>query len=173
MGNIERISGPLVVAKGMLGTRMYDVVKVGEQGLIGEIIQLRNERAVIQVYEDTTGLQPGEEVKSTNLPLSVELGPGILGNIYDGIQRPLEVLREKSGTFIGKGINADAIDRKKKWKFVVEKSIKDGSSVKQGQIIGYVQETEYIKHYIMVPIGINGKISGIKDGTYTVDDVIA
>ena len=173
MGNIERISGPLVVAKGMLGTRMYDVVKVGEEGLIGEIIQLRNERAVIQVYEDTTGLQPGEEVKSTNLPLSVELGPGILGNIYDGIQRPLEVLREKSGTFIGKGINADAIDRKKKWKFMADKSVKEGSGVKQGQIIGHIQETEYIKHYIMVPIGINGKISGLKDGTYTVDDVIA
>jgi V/A-type H+-transporting ATPase subunit A len=173
MGNIERISGPLVVAKGMLGTKMYDVVKVGDQGLIGEIIQLKKERAVIQVYEDTTGLRPGEPVKSTNVPLSVELGPGILSNIYDGIQRPLEILKAKSGSFIAKGIVADAISRGKKWKFNADDKVKNGGSVKPGEIIGFVQETEFIKHYIMVPPGTEGKISGLKSGTFKVDDVIA
>ncbi|MCL4365051.1 V-type ATP synthase subunit A, partial [Candidatus Marsarchaeota archaeon] len=138
MGNIERISGPLVVAKGMLGAKMYDVVKVGKAGLIGEIIQLRGEKAVIQVYEDTTGLTPGETVSSTGEPLSVELAPGILSNIYDGIQRPLEILKAKSGAFIGKGLTASAVDRNKKWKFMAEKSVKNGSTVKPGEIIGYV-----------------------------------
>jgi len=173
MGNIERISGPLVVAKEMTGTNMYDVVKVGELGLVGEIIQLKGSRAVIQVYEDTTGLTPGEPVKSTGVPLSVELGPGLLGNIYDGIQRPLEVLKGKSGSFIGKGLTADAIDRSKKWKFIAEKSIKSGSSVHQGEILGYVQETEFLKHYIMVPAGVEGKITGLGSGTFRVDDKIA
>lgn len=173
MGNIERISGPLVVANGMTGTKMYDVVKVGETKLIGEIIQLKKDRAVIQVYEDTTGLKPGEAVVSTGEPLSVELGPGVLGNIYDGIQRPLEILETKSGAFIGKGLTADAVSRGKKWKFVAEKGVKNGANVKQGQIIGHVQETEFLKHYIMVPVGVEGKISGLKDGTFKVDDKIA
>jgi len=173
MGVIEKVSGPLVVAKDMLGSSMYDVVKVGKDGLVGEIIQLRKDRAIIQVYEDTTGIGPGEGVESTNLPLSVELGPGILSNIYDGIQRPLEVLRSKSGVFIEKGIVADPVDKKKKWKFVAEKGIKAGSSVSEGQIIGYVQETELIKHYIMVPYGVNGKIKSIKQGSFAVEDTIA
>ncbi len=173
MGNIERISGPLVVANGMTGTKMYDVVKVGDAKLIGEIIQLKKDRAVIQVYEDTTGLKPGEAVVSTGEPLSVELGPGVLGNIYDGIQRPLEILEAKSGAFIGKGLTADAVSRSKKWKFVAEKGVKNGANVKQGQIIGHVQETEFLKHYIMVPAGVDGKISGLKDGTFKVDDRIA
>ncbi|MDE1860646.1 MAG: V-type ATP synthase subunit A [Candidatus Micrarchaeota archaeon] len=173
MGTIERISGPLVIAKEMLGSNMYDVVKVGDAGLIGEIIQLRGSRAVIQVYEDTTGLTPGEPVKSTGVPLSVELAPGLLGNIYDGIQRPLEVLRSKSGAFIGKGLTANAIDRSKKWKFHAEKDVKNGSAVRQGQIIGFVQETEFIKHYIMIPLGVEGKITGLKDGTFKVDDKLA
>ena len=173
MGNIERISGPLVVANGMMGTKMYDVVKVGEAKLIGEIIQLRKEKAVIQVYEDTTGLKPGEPVESTGVPLSVELAPGVLSNIYDGIQRPLSILESKSGAFIGKGLTADAVSRSKKWKFIADKGIKNGSSVKEGQIVGYVQETEFLKHYIMIPTGMEGKISGLKDGTFKVDDKIA
>ncbi len=173
MGIIEKVSGPLVVANDMLGSKMYDVVKVGKQGLIGETIQLHGEKAVIQVYEDTTGISPGEEVESTNVPLSVELGPGVLGNIYDGIQRPLEVLREKSGAFIGKGITAVALDRKKKWKFVADSKIKNGATVKPGEVIGYVQETQHFKHHIMVPVGIEGKISGLKSGTFTVDQEIA
>ncbi len=173
MGNIERISGPLVIANDMLGSKMYDVVRAGELGLIGEIIQLRKDRAVIQVYEDTTGLKPGEPVKSTNLPLTVELGPGLLGNTYDGIQRPLAEIMEKSGVFIARGIEAQALDRGKKWKFVADDKIKNGSTVKEGEVLGYVQETELIKHYIMVPHGIEGKISGLKDGTYRVDEEIA
>ncbi len=173
MGVIEKVSGPLVVAKDMLGSSMYDVVKVGKDELIGEIIQLKKDRAIIQVYEDTTGIGPGEKVESTNLPLSVELGPGILSNIYDGIQRPLEVLRSKSGVFIEKGIVADPVDKKKKWKFVAEKGLKAGSSVAEGQIIGYVQETDLIKHYIMVPYGISGKIKSIKQGSFAVEDTVA
>ena len=173
MGVIEKVSGPLVVAKDMLGSSMYDVVKVGKDGLVGEIIQLRKDRAIIQVYEDTTGIGPGESVESTKLPLSVELGPGILSNIYDGIQRPLEVLRSKSGVFIEKGIAADAVDKKKKWKFVADKGAHAGASVSEGQIIGYVQETELIKHYIMVPYGVSGKIKSIKQGSFAVEDTIA
>ena len=173
MGVIEKVSGPLVVAKDMLGSSMYDVVKVGKDGLVGEIIQLRKDRAIIQVYEDTTGIGPGENVESTKLPLSVELGPGILSNIYDGIQRPLEVLRSKSGVFIEKGIVADPVDKKKKWKFVADKGVHAGSSVSEGQIIGHVQETELIKHYIMVPYGVSGKIKSIKQGSFAVEDTIA
>ncbi len=173
MGIIEKISGPLVVADKMLGTRMYDVVKVGKLGLIGEIIQLRGDKAVIQVYEDTTGISPGEPVQSTNTPLTVELGPGVLGNVYDGIQRPLEVIRAKTGAFIGRGITADALDKKKKWKFTAESTVKNGAVVKPGEIIGYVQETEHLKHYIMVPNGVEGKISGLKSGAFTVEETIA
>ena len=173
MGVIEKVSGPLVVAKDMLGSSMYDVVKVGKDGLVGEIIQLRKDRAIIQVYEDTTGIGPGESVESTKLPLSVELGPGILSNIYDGIQRPLEVLRSKSGVFIEKGIAADPVDKKKKWKFVADKGAHTGASVGEGQIIGYVQETELIKHYIMVPYGVSGKIKSIKQGSFAVEDTVA
>ncbi|MEM3201564.1 MAG: hypothetical protein QXS78_01175, partial [Candidatus Micrarchaeaceae archaeon] len=173
MGYIERISGPLVIANEMLGSKMYDVVKAGRQKLIGEIIQLRGSRAVIQVYEDTNGLKPGEPVESTGMPLSVELGPGLLGNIYDGTQRPLEVIRKKSGAFIGKGIVAEAISHDKKWEFVAEKSIKEGQQIKQGMIIGYVQETDLIKHYIMVPAGIEGKLKQIRSGRFTVDDWVA
>jgi V/A-type H+/Na+-transporting ATPase subunit A len=157
----------------MLGSNMYDVVKVGTASLIGEIIQLRGEKAVIQVYEDTTGLRPGEPVESTELPLSVKLGPGLLTKIYDGIQRPLEILKSKSGAFIGKGITAEPIETKKKWKFVVDKNIKKGSAVKEGDILGYVQETESIKHYIMVPQGVQGKIKKINSGTFTIDETVA
>ena len=173
MGSINRISGPLVIAKDMLGSNMYDVVKVGKAKLIGEIIQLKNDKAVIQVYEDTTGLRPGEPVETTSLPLSVELGPGLLGMIYDGIQRPLELLEKKSGSFIGKGIEATALDRKKKWHFIPEKNIKKGSVVSEGIILGYVQETPTFKHYIMVPKGISGKISMIKSGNFTIEDKVA
>jgi len=173
LGYIERISGPLVIANEMLGSKMYDVVKVGKQKLIGEIIQLKGPRAVIQVYEDTNGLRPSEPVESTGLPLAVELGPGILGNIYDGTQRPLEVIRSKSGTFIGKGIAASPISRDKKWEFVADKSLKEGHQIKEGMIIGYVQETDLIKHYIMVPSGIEGKLKSIRSGRFTVDEWVA
>ncbi|MEM3839298.1 MAG: V-type ATP synthase subunit A [Candidatus Micrarchaeaceae archaeon] len=173
MGIIQRISGPLVVADDMLGSKMYDVVRVGKLGLVGEIIQLKGEKAIIQVYEDTTGISPGEPVESSGVPLMVELGPGILNNVYDGIQRPLSVIRSKTGAFIGRGVSADPLDRKKKWKFVAEKKLKNGDQVGPGSILGYVQETEQLKHYIMVPYGVEGKISGLKDGSFSVDDTIA
>ena len=173
MGEISKISGPLVIATSMMGSRMYDVVKVGKEKLIGEIIQLNGERAIIQVYEDTSGVRPGEPVASTGRPLSVELGPGLLSNIYDGIQRPLMDIRAKSGTFIARGIEARALDPKKKWKFVVEKGVKKGAKVAQNTILGYVQETEMVKHYIMVPLGVEGTLESIKEGSHTIDDVIA
>ncbi|MGC8710038.1 MAG: V-type ATP synthase subunit A [Candidatus Micrarchaeia archaeon] len=171
MGIIVKVAGPLVVAKDMLGANMYDVVKVGDAGLIGEIIQLRGQNAVIQVYEDTSGLKPEEKVLSTGKPLSVELAPGLLGNIFDGVQRPLNAIAARSGSFIGKGISVNAIDRKKKWKFIP--TAKKGTRVSEGTIIGYVQETPLIKHYIMVPYGITGVIESIKEGNYTVEETIA
>jgi V/A-type H+/Na+-transporting ATPase subunit A len=171
MGIIERVSGPLVVAKDMTGSNMYDVVKVGKANLIGEIIQLRGSRAVLQVYEDTTGLRPGEPVETTNLPLSVKLGPGLLSKIYDGIQRPLELLEKKSGAFIAKGLQADPIEKNKKWKFVATEKV--GASVNEGDIIGYVQETDFIKHQIMIPAGVSGKIKKITAGTYTIEETVA
>ena len=134
---------------------------------------MREDRAVIQVYEDTTGLKPYEPVESTGLPLSVKLGPGLLGKIYDGIQRPLELLENKSGAFIAKGIIVDPIEKNKKWKFVANRELKKGSSVTGGDIIGYVQETELIKHHIMVPHGIKGKLKKISSGTYTIEDAVA
>ncbi len=173
MGSIDKVSGPLVVAGDMLGSNMYDVVKVGKAKLIGEIIQLKGSNAIIQVYEDTTGLRPGEPVETTGKPLSVELGPGLLTSIYDGIQRPLEVLQKKSGAFIGKGMEAPALDRKRKWKFNVEKGVKKGLRVKPGDILGHVQETDIIKHYVMVPLGVDGTIESIKEGHFTIDDVVA
>ncbi len=173
MGIIEKVSGPLVVAKDMLGSNMYDVVKVGKANLIGEIIQLKGESAVIQVYEDTTGLTPGEPVESTGMPLSVKLGPGLLGNIYDGIQRPLKSLERKSGAFIGRGIAADPLDAKRKWKFVHNKDVRNGSEVREGDILGHVQETDFIKHHILVPNGVKGKVRHLASGEFTVDDVIA
>ncbi len=157
----------------MKGSRMYDVVKVGKEKLIGEIIQLDREKAIIQVYEDTAGVRPSEPVESTGKPLSVELGPGLLSNIYDGIQRPLMGIRAKSGTFIERGIDVRALDAKKKWKFVAEKGLKKGAKVGQNTILGHVQETPLIKHYVMVPLGVEGVLESIKEGSHTIDDTIA
>lgn len=173
MGRVVKISGPLVVGDGMLGSRMYDVVKVGKDKIIGEIIQLDRERAVIQVYEDTSGIRPGEPVRSEGTPLSVELGPGILANIFDGIQRPLETIKAKSGSFIARGIEVQSLDRKKRWEFIIEKGVAKGTKVSEGSIVGYVDETPLVRHYIMVPGGVGGKIASIKGGKYTVDDTIA
>jgi V/A-type H+-transporting ATPase subunit A len=171
VGKIERITGPLVVAKEMLGSSMYDVVKVGELGLIGEIIQLRGDRAIVQVYEDTSGIRPGEPVKSLGMPLSVELGPGIVGKIFDGLQRPLEEIEKKTGAFIARGVNILSLDRKTKWKFVPV--AKKGSEVKEGEAIGYVDETKLVRHYILVPYGLGGKIESIKEGSYTITEPVA
>ena len=169
-GNIYRISGPVVIAHGLESPKMYDVVKVGKMQLVGEIIKINGDDAVIQVYEDTSGLKPGETVENTHRQLSVMLAPGILGSIYDGIQRPLDKIKASSGDFIARGVNVEAVDTKKEWHFVP--IAKNGSEVKQGDIIGEVQETGLIKHKVMVPIGMNGKIDKLKEGDYTVTDKI-
>ncbi|MGC8571696.1 MAG: V-type ATP synthase subunit A [Candidatus Micrarchaeia archaeon] len=174
MGSIIKIAGPLVIASDMRGSKMYDVVKVGNEGLIGEIIQLKNDNAVIQVYEDTRGIRPGEKVENTNMPLSVELGPGLIANIYDGIQRPLDLIAAKSGSFISRGVSAHPLDIKKKWKFHSMPNIKKNTIVNEGDILGYVDETDLVKHYIMVPKGYKGKIKTIKEGgSFTILDEIA
>jgi len=173
MGSIIKIAGPLVIADNMRGAKIYDVVRVGSKGLIGEIIQLKGDNAIIQVYEDTSGIRPGEDVASTNMPLSVELGPGLIANIYDGIQRPLDLIKAKSGAFISMGINVPAIDKNKKWKFKIMPEIKKGSFVKEGDVLGYVEETPLVKHYIMVPYGVKGRINKILEGSFKVTDTIA
>ncbi len=169
-GNIYRISGPVVIAHGLESPKMYDVVKVGKMQLVGEIIKINGDDAVIQVYEDTSGLKPGETVENTHRQLSVMLAPGILGSIYDGIQRPLDKIKASSGDFIARGVNVEAVDTKKEWHFVP--IAKNGSEVKQGDVIGEVQETGLIKHKVMVPIGMNGKVDKLKEGDYTVTDKI-
>jgi V/A-type H+/Na+-transporting ATPase subunit A len=168
-GIIARISGPVVTAQTMKGSKMYDVVKVGEQELSGEIIRLEGDNAVIQVYEDTTGLMVGERVLNTDQPLSVELGPGLIASIYDGVQRPLPVLVEKSGSFISKGIAVPGLDRAKKWVFSA--TAHAGDKVASGDIIGTVMEY-HIEHRIMVPPGRSGVITGITSGEYTVDEPV-
>ena len=170
-GIIYRISGPVVTAKGVQQPKMYDVVQVGDSKLIGEIIKLEGDSAIIQVYEDTSGLKPGEPVVPTGRQLSVELAPGLIGSIFDGIQRPLDKIREESGDFIERGVSVEPLDKKKRWHFVPK--VKNGSDVKTGMIIGEVAETSLITHRVMVPPGISGKISGLKEGDYTIVDKIA
>lgn len=169
-GKIVKISGPLVIAEGMREANMFDVVHVGEDKLIGEIIEIHGDRASIQVYEETAGLGRGERVVSTGAPLSVELGPGIVTNIYDGIQRPLEKMYEVCGSNIKRGIALPALDREKKWKFTA--TVKAGINVSEGDILGYVDETEVIRHKIMVPIGVSGTVKELFSGEYTVEDKI-
>ena len=168
---ISGISGSVVLATGIENAQMFDVVRIGELGLLGEIIRLEGDKATIQVYEDTTGLRPGEKVVNTRKPLSIQLGPGLLTSIYDGIQRPLPILRDKSGDFISRGIFIPALDQEKKWEFIPTK--KNGDSVSQGDIIGEVQETPLISHKIMIPYGVNGQLSEIKEGNYTVNENVA
>ncbi len=170
-GVVYRVSGPVVTVQGLQDPKMYDVIRVGDQGLIGEIIKLDNGMAIVQVYEDTNGLRPGERVENTSTPLSVELGPGLIGSIYDGIQRPLDKIRATSGDFIAKGVSADALDKKKKWSF--KPTLENGAEVKGGSIIGEVEETSLIKHKVLVPPGTFGKISGLAAGDYTINDTIA
>jgi len=168
---VSRISGPVVVAKDVGDAQMFDVVRIGEMGLVGEIIRLEGNSAMIQVYEDTTGLKPGEKVVNTRKPLSLQLGPGLLTSIYDGIQRPLDILREESGDFISRGKIIPALDQKKKWDFVPVK--KKGDQVAPGEIIGEVQETPLIKHKIMIPHNVSGELVDISEGQYTVNDNVA
>ena len=169
-GKIVKISGPLVIAEGMREANMFDVVRVGENRLIGEIIEMHGDRASIQVYEETAGLGRGDIVVTTGAPLSVELGPGLITNIYDGIERPLERMKEAAGANITKGIDLPALDRDKKWTF--HATAKPGDTVTGGDIVGYVDETEVIRHKIMVPVGVSGKIDHVLTGEYTVTDEI-
>jgi len=168
---IARISGPVAVAKDLEGAHMFDVVRIGEMGLMGEIIRLEGNTAQIQVYEDTTGLKPGEKVINTERPLSMQLGPGLLTSIYDGIQRPLNILAEESGDFISRGKMIPALDQKKKWDFIPVK--KNGDQVSPGEIIAEVQETPLIKHKIMVPYNVSGELVDISEGQFTVNDKVA
>lgn len=170
-GKIVKVSGPVVIADGLRGAKMYDVLKVSENKLIGEIIELNEDRATIQVYEETSGIGPGEPVYTTGLPLSVELGPGLIQSIYDGIQRPLDIIYKNEGAFISRGVEAESLDRNKKWDFKPLK--KKGEEVSAGDRIGSVQETSIVTHYVMVPVGIQGNIESIGEGSYQVTDSIA
>lgn len=170
-GKIIKVSGPLIVAEGMGDAKMYDVVRVSKDKLIGEIIELRGDRASIQVYEETSGLGPGEEVYSTGAPLSVELGPGLIEGIFDGIQRPLVKLREASGDRIARGIEVSALDHLKKWPF--NPSVKEGDAVAAGDVLGTVRENSVVEIRITVPCGISGKILKINGGEFNIDETIA
>lgn len=169
-GKIVKVSGPLVVASGMENADMFDVVRVSDLGLIGEIIEMRDDMASIQVYEDTAGIGPGAPVVTTGAPLSVELGPGLIETMYDGIQRPLEGMYDAVGANITRGINVPALDREKKWKFFPVATV--GDEVEAGDIIGTVQETMVVEQKIMVPPGIKGKIIDINSGNFTVEEVV-
>ena len=168
-GSIRRISGPVVVADGMRGSRMYDVVKVGAEELNAEIIRLEGDRAVIQVYEDTSGLKVGEKVVLTGTPLSVELGPGLLSSIYDGIQRPLPLLAQQSGAYISRGISVAGIDRSRRWEFVP--SVKKGDKVAGGDILGTVQEF-HLAHRILVPPRVAGTVREVSEDRFTVEEPV-
>ena len=171
VGRIIKVSGPLIVAGGMANCKMYDVVRVSAQNLIGEIIELRGDKASIQVYEETGGIGPGEEVHTTNEPLSVELGPGLIESIYDGIQRPLTKLLQESGDRISRGIEVKPLDHEKLWKF--NPTAKKGDKLVAGDELGFVQENDIIRHKIMVPFGVEGVITEIFEGEFTLDDYIA
>lgn len=170
-GRIIKVSGPLIVAENMADAKVYDVVRVGKQKLIGEIIELRGDKASVQVYEETAGLGVGDEVISTDMPLSVELAPGIIEGIYDGIQRPLEKIVEKYGDRITRGIEVKSLSRDKKWDFKPLKKV--GDKVDAGDALGYVQETPSVKHKIMVPYGVAGEIKKITAGEFTIEETVA
>ena len=170
-GKITKVSGPLIEASGLSDANIYDVVEVSKDKLIGEIIEMRGDVASIQVYEETTGIGPGDPVVSTGHPLSVELGPGMLRHMYDGIQRPLEKLEDLAGSFLTRGVTAPPLNRETKWEFVPTKNV--GDEVVAGDVLGTVEETLVLTHRIMVPYGINGRLKDIKSGEYTVDSTIA
>jgi len=172
MGKIIRVAGPVVVAEGMKGSEMYEVVRVGEEGLVGEIIGLLGDTATIQVYEETSGIRPGEKVERTGAPLSVMLGPGLISQIYDGIQRPLPQIKLLMGDFVKRGANVPSLDLEKRWHFVPR--VKKGDRVTGGDILGTVQETKLVEHRIMVPPGVEGIVDYIaEEGDYTVEEIIA
>lgn len=170
-GTIKKVAGPLVIAEGMRDANMFDVVRVSDQRLIGEIIEIHGDQASVQVYEETSGLGPGAPVESTGVPMSVELGPGLISNIYDGIQRPLEAIMAKSGNSLERGVEVPSLDRDKKWHFTPVMAA--GDPVVGGDVIGTVQETEVVLHKIMAPAGIVGKLKSITEGDYTISETVA
>ncbi|MDU5323587.1 MAG: V-type ATP synthase subunit A [Peptoniphilus harei] len=170
-GKIIKVSGPLVVASGMEDANVYDVVEVSKDKLIGEVIEMRGDKASIQVYEETTGIGPGDEVYTTGAPLSVELGPGMIEQMFDGIQRPLVGLRDEAGDFLERGVTVNPLNRDKKWEF--KKVANLGDEVEPGDVLGTVEETPVVTHKIMVPNGIKGRVKDIKEGSFTVADTVA
>ncbi len=169
-GEVVKVSGPLVIASGMENANVYDVVEVSEDKLIGEIIEMRGDRASIQVYEETTGIGPGDVVATTGAPLSVELGPGLIEQMFDGIQRPLKALQVEAGDFLEKGATVEKLNREKVWEFVAKKKV--GDKVSEGDVVGVVQETPVVLHKIMVPYGVSGIIKEIHEGAHTVADTV-
>ena len=169
-GKIVKVAGPLVEASGMSDARIYDVVEVSDNKLIGEIIEMRGDVASIQVYEETTGIGPGDPVYTTGAPLSVELGPGMMEAMFDGIQRPLDKLEAKSGSFLQRGVTVNPLDRAIKWKFIPQ--VRVGEELEEGDVIGYVDETNIVKHLIMVPPRISGRVKEIKNGDFTVEETV-
>ncbi len=170
-GTIRKVSGPLVVATGLADANVSDVVRVGRQRLIGEILQMKGDSASIQVYEETSGLGPGAVVETTGIPMSVELGPGLLTNIYDGIQRPLTEIREATGATIARGVDVSPLNRTVRWQF--DPTVQAGAAVQPGDVLGTVQETTAILHKIMVPVGVSGTVRSVESGSFTVDQCIA
>ena len=170
-GTIKKVAGPLVIAEGMRDANMFDVVRVSSQRLIGEIIEIHGEEASIQVYEETSGLGPGEPVESMDIPLCVELGPGLISSIYDGIQRPLDDIMKLSGNNLKRGVEVPSLKRDKKWHF--QPAVSSGESVEPGDVIGTVQETSSVQQKIMVPYPLKGTIKTIREGEFTVDETVA
>ena len=170
-GTIKKVAGPLVIAEGMRDASMFDVVRVSRERQIGEIIEIHGDQASIQVYEETSGLGPGEPVESTGAPLSVELGPGLIGSIFDGIQRPLVRIMEESGNNLHRGVEIPSLDREKKWTFVPKAAV--GDTVREGDILGVVRETPIVEQKIMVPPGVSGTVASIEAGDFTVEDTVA
>ena len=170
-GVIKKVAGPLVIASGMRDANMFDVVRVSKQRLIGEIIEMHGDEASIQVYEETSGLGPGEPVESMEVPMSVELGPGLITSIYDGIQRPLDDIMKISGNSLKRGVEVPSLKRNLKWEFVP--TVKVGDEVEEGDVIGTVQETPVVQQKIMVPYGVKGTVKEIKAGEFTVEEVVA
>ncbi|MEK6942066.1 MAG: V-type ATP synthase subunit A [archaeon] len=170
MGELWKVSGPVVVGEKMRGAKINDIVLVGEEKLLGEIIKLGGDRATIQVYEDTSGLKPGQKIENTGFPLSVELGPGLLTSIYDGIQRPLKLIEKESGNFIKRGVVVSPLDKKKKWDFAAK--ARKGQEVKSGDVLGVVKETGIIEHRVMVPPGVSGVVQSIESGKFSIEETI-
>ena len=170
-GKTIKVSGPLIVAEGMADAKLYDVVRVSEKKLVGEVIELRGDEASIQVYEETSGLGVGDSVESTGAPLSAELAPGLITGIFDGIQRPLTTLYFKYGDRISRGVSVNNLDREKKWRFIPR--VRVGDEVQEGDVLGIVNETEIVEHRITVPHGMSGKVTAINEGDYTIEETVA